>query len=249
MGTSLGNVVSNSFEDLLDEYSTTVIFKQSKKAFDPLRKDFESDKPSDWDDAVAGAITTLQMGISMYALNWINSTLLPALARRGSIAFTYIFAGSLAKRAKKVRLGGKAMRKVTRLVGGIFEQRQKNTQIAMDMVQHSDSMHMQKMNLASRTKSSFDSNMLGGKSDIQARSVVLMTQKTKTGTWRSSREDKKLYESATGQKLSSGVSWSSLYKKLNSFQEFARNVEGDIINDAQVKFDTFVGHGLTKPKG
>jgi len=248
MSNNLYNVFSNTIEDFFDDYSTTVVFKESKKALDPLKKKFDSDNQSDFDNAVQSAIVTLQMGISMYAVRWINSVILPSLYKRATIAFEYIFVGTLAKKLKNISLGGKFMRKTLRMVSDMFDQRQKNTEIAINMMNHQDNMMMQQMNVATKRKSSFDASMLKGYSEQQLKSVELMTHKTKTGTWLNTSDDKKLYERATGGTLKRGVSWSKMYKTLNSFQEFAVNAEGQVLNDAQVRFDTFVGQGLAGVK-
>jgi len=249
--STITNVFSNSLEDLIDDYTTTVVFKQSKKALDPLKKDFEKEDSGDWDDAVSGAISTLQMGLSMYAIGWINSTLMPMVYKRASIAFGYIVGGKLVGAFSKLKSGGvtgKVLGKAVGTVVGSIESRQKNTEIAINMMNHNDSMMIQKMKMANHTKNRVDGSMLKGYTEGQLKNVELMSQKTKTGTWTNSRDDKKIYERATGKKLTAGVSWSKLYKKLNSFQEFAKNAEDEVISKAQVEFDTFVANGLSKVK-
>lgn len=246
MANNITDVFGNSIDDLFDDYTTTVLFKETKTFFEPLRKSYEGDNQSDWDNAVSSAINTLQMGISMYAVGWINSVMLPALYKRASIAFSYIVAGKLVKKLKSLNLGGKTMRKGMNVLSDVMEHRQKNTEIALNMMQHQDTVMMKKMEIANHTKRSFDGTVLGSVSDNQITSIDLMTNKTKTGTWSSSHEDRKLYERATGTKLKKGFPWSKLYKKLNSFSEFAQNAEDHVINLAQVQFDTFVANGSTK---
>lgn len=244
MAHSISGVFGNAFEDLVDDFTTTVIFRESKDAFSPLKKGYESKNPSDWDNAVSSAITTLQMGISMYAVGWINSTLLPLLYRRASIIFGYVVTGALARKAKKLNLGGKTMSKVSALLSSVTEHRQKNTEIAINMMNHQDNMLMQKMKIANHSKRSLDSRITASYSEQQLKAVDLMTIKTKTGTWTSSLEDRNLYQRASGTKFPPGQSWSKFSKKLNSFQEFAKNAENEVISKAQVEFDTWVANGL-----
>ncbi len=242
---NITDVFGNAFEDLIDDFTTTVIFKESKDAFAPLKKGYESNNPSDWDNAVAGAIGTLQMGISMYAVGWINSTLLPLLYRRASIIFAYSVSGKVADAMKGVK--GKTARVVGKGLGlflGSTEVRQKNTETAINMMNHQDNMMMQKMKIANHSKRSLDSRITASYSEQQLKAVDLMTIKTKTGTWTSSIEDKKLYQRASGTKFPKGQSWSKFSKKLNSFQEFAKNAEDEVISKAQVEFDTWVANGL-----
>ena len=192
------------------------------------------------------------MGISMYAISWINATLLPALYRRASIAFSYIFFGTLLTRFKSLvgnkKITGGVVGGAVKMATDVVDGRRKDTEIAINMMNHQDTMTMRKMAIANQTKQSFDSSVIGANADNQIKAVELMTMKTKTGTWTKSAEDRRLYERATGHKLKAGVSWSKLSEKLNSFQEFAKNAENEVISKAQVEFDTWVASGLKKVK-
>ena len=78
--------------------------------------------------------------------------------------------------------------------------------------------------------------------------LTRFTQKSLTGTWENNTIDKKLYEKATGAKLSEtgAGSWSSLYVQLNKYNEFAKTVEGEVMNLATALQMVLARSGLTR---
>lgn len=76
------------------------------------------------------------------------------------------------------------------------------------------------------------------KKKVQA--IELARYKNQTSSWTST--DKKLYEAVTGEKLATSgkTSWTKKYKELNQLSTFAKDQEGNMINNAQVMFDLFL---------
>lgn len=248
----MAQVIKNSFEDFSDDFLTTVVMKNAKQAFDPLRKDLEGN-PDAFHQALSSAIATLQMGVSMMAIRYVTNTLLPNLGVRGLAIYSYILSGKVArglsrvtsKRLRKIK-SGRLMSKALSVLTDGAQERGQRAKIANDMVSHMEQMQIKKEKIANDTRLSLDNVTSSYSSNTGNKSIALYTEKTKTGTWTSLASDKKLYEKATGQPLQVGVSWSKLYKKLNSFQQFAIDAEEKIINQAQVQFDTFSADGKTK---
>ena len=62
--------------------------------------------------------------------------------------------------------------------------------------------------------------------------LTRFSHKTLTGTWENNTIDKKLYEKATGAKLSETgtASWANLYVELNKYTQFAKTVDNEITN-------------------
>lgn len=250
---TINNIVENSIEDLADDYTSTVFFKTTKAYFDPLKKPFEGDNPSDWDNAVSGAISTLQMGITLVAVNYVVNTLLPNMAVRGLAIYSYIMGGKvaqsvrnrLASRLNNIKKGRTASKILGLFTDGPGERAQR-AKIANDLVSHMETMQLRKEKVANDTRIALDANMSELSAKGKQDALLLYANKTKTGTWTTSLEDRKLYERAVGSSLKKGLSWSKLVDKLNSFQEFAKSSENEVLNLAQVQLDTFTSNGIER---
>ena len=247
--SKVSNVFSNSAEDFVDEFATTVVMRNAKKVFDPLKKDFEG-SDSAFDEALLSAVTTLQMGISMLAINYVTATVLPQLSKRAVIFFAYIVGGKvikgLASKIKNVSGTAKLFGKLTGNLLGTIEQRQERAKIANDFINNADRIHMEHMKISNDTRLSMESTYMKSNASFANKSLALYTEKTKMGSWTKSSADKKIYERATGQKLKAGVSWAKLSVKLNEFSEFARSAEDEVISLAQVQFDHMTANGVTR---
>lgn len=248
MASNLAGVGGNAFEDFTDDFTTTVVMRQAKKVFDPLKKGFEG-SDSAFDEAMQSAIMTLQMGISMYALNFVNSRVVPALMRRAELLFVYFIGGKLAKnvggRIKKFKYA-RNVSKALNIFSDSDDNRARVLGSASSLVNHLDIMEMHERKISNDSRIGMDKTFTKAKTSYDQKALTLYTEKTKTGTWTKSKQDKKIYQKATGAPLPAGVSWSKMVEKLNSFQEFAKTSENEIVNRAQVEFDRMVADGKSR---
>jgi len=246
------NPVNNAVEDFFDDFTQTVITQKAQEVFNPLKKKF-NDGGSAFDEAMMSAISTLQMGIQMVATQYIMNTLLPNIVKRGLALYSYITYGQikrvafsgLKKKLMSMKKGRVIFRGMSMLSDGVSDRALK-AQAAMDLVNHVDNQRLQKMKIANDSRRSMESTYVGANSSTAQKSLALYTEKTKTGTWQNTKQDRKIYERATGSKLPAGLSWSKVYKELNKFSEFARSSEDEIINKAQVEFDYMAANGIVR---
>ena len=245
---NLTSVGGNAFEDFTDDFTTTVVMRQAKKVFDPLKKNFEG-SDSAFDEAMQSAVMTLQMGVSMYAVNAVTSRLVPALLKRAELLFTYFIGGKIAKgvsgRMKKFKYA-KNVSKALNIFTDSDDNRARVLGSASDLVSHLDRMELQERKIANDSRIGMEKTFTGAKTTYDQKALTLYTEKTKTGTWLKSKQDRKVYEKATGAPLPAGVSWSKMVEKLNSFQEFAKTSENEIVNLAQIEFDRMVADGKSR---
>lgn len=246
MSSTTTDIINNSLEDFRDEYSETVLTRYVNSAFAPLKENLGD---SDFDEALASALSTLQSGVYTLALNYVNDVLLPNLLVRGVAIWSYIISGRVVQglsrftrhRFSNIR-SGRIMRRVLSVLTDGQSERTARASVANDVVTHLETMQSNRERIANDTQLSLNSIAMDSSSSSHA--LLLYTQKTNTGTWTSSNEDKKLYQRATKTKLKSGVSWSKLAIQLNTYQSFAKDMENNIINQAQIDFNTFVGQGM-----
>lgn len=248
MPNKITDVGGNTLEDFTDDFTTTVVMRQAKKVFDPLQKQFEG-SDSAFDQAMQSALMTLQMGVSMYALNYVNSRLLPALLKRAGFLFSYFIGSKIAKGVKGKVKGFKYAKSVSHVLNVFSDTDDNRARIlgsASDLAMHHENLVMSERKIANDSRIGLDKTFMGAQAAFSGKALTLYTEKTKTGTWTKSKQDRKLYEKATGAPLPAGVSWSKMVEKLNGFQEFAKTSEDEIVNLAQVEFDRMASDGISK---
>jgi len=242
----MSEILTNSIDDFRDEYLENVLSRQLNTAFAPLKVGLTD---SAFDEALGSAIATLQSGVYSTALKYVNDILIPNLGVRALGIYTYIISGSVANRLSstvRTRFGnirsGRLMRNALSVLTDGQQERTARASVANDVVSHLELMQSRRESIANSTSLSLNSTSQDA--SHSANYLALYTEKTRTGTWTRSNEDKRLYERATRTTLARGVSWANLVVRLNSYQSFARDVEGNTINQAQIDFDTFVGQGM-----
>ncbi len=250
---SLGNILGNSVEDGIDDFVSSFLFRKMREYTEPVKKDFESD--SDFDGAVQNFITTLSMGLTLYAYMHIMEYIRKA-GTRFTMLWAYIVAGKMKEKIKKLKptskIGKKGLRLATAVIGADKTgERIQVAKIINDNLNHIDNKIYQDKNI----RMNMENRLLdmGGKaSQIKGVSSQenfnLYLHKTKTSTWLNTNADKKLFERVTGEKItdSSAESWSKLVEKLNQYSEFAKNSEGQIFNLTEALLKVVNRSGVVK---
>jgi len=242
----MSDIINNSIDDFRDEYLENVLTRQLNTAFAPLKVGLTD---SAFDEALGSAIATLQSGVYSTALKYVNDTLIPNLSIRAFAIYSYIISGRVANGLSRLTRNrftsirsGRVMRRVLSVLTDGQQERTARASVANDVVSHLELMQSRRESIANSTSLSLNSTSQD--SSHSANYLALYTEKTRTGTWTRSNEDKRLYERATRTTLARGVSWANLVVRLNSYQSFARDTENNIVNQAQIDFDTFVGQGM-----
>jgi hypothetical protein len=254
-------VASNSGEDFVDELSSAIIFKHSAQIFGPIVKELnESD--SLVDNALGGAITTLQFGIQNLVLISVTQYVISKTALVAGAVYTFLKVTNVAGKVRGIvanSLGaipfvGRGLSGVVNVTSGfISKDRQLIAKAGLDTNSELTSAigrERQTQTMMMQSQYRKHDNALDRATSIRNKSrdskLSIFTHKTQTGTW--TKKDKSIYENATGQDLASlGVTFNSAYvEKLNSFNAFAKDVEGKILNNAQVQLDHLTTLGYSR---
>ena len=254
-------VVSNSGEDFVDELSSSIIFKHSQQIFAPtVKKLNESDDLVD--QALGGAITTLQFGIQNMVLIAVTEYVISKTALTAGAVYTFLKATNIASKTKRILsnalgaipLVGRGLGGVVKATTGfVTKDRELIAKGALDVNNNvsSNIVHERNNQIAiKKSQYSREDSTITNATRIRNKSrdskLAIFTHKTQTGTW--TKKDKSIYENATGQDLASlGVTFNSAYvEKLNSFNAFAKDTEGKILSKAQVELDHLTTLGMSR---
>ncbi len=234
----LTDITKNSVEDGVEDFVSSFLFRRMRKLTEPFLKDFDSD--SEFDQAMQSFITTLSMGLTLYAYMKIMKIITKMGARFVGL-WSYIVAGKI-KKALSDKLsnsktkGKKAFKLLSVVLGAdrtaerieISKMVNQNLNKLDDDIKHYENQYL---NVESNING-LGSMTTGLKGSSTHDNLMRYTYKSRTGTWLNTNEDKKLFEKVTGQKIvSSGAgSWASFYLELNKYTEFAKTVDGEILN-------------------
>lgn len=241
MSTKIKHVVGSSVENGVEDFFSAFIFNRMREITKPFLSSYESE--SEFDEAMQSFINTLAMGMAIYALNKIMTFFFERGAKMLGSMYTYIIAGKLKKavvnkikNSSKNSRGGRLLRKVGFLMGADrTSERIEMMKIAQSNVDSFDQHKFHYENQHMQTKSNLD--MFGGsiaglKGAKDNKSVTLFTDLTFRGAWKNSSEHKKIYENATGSKLSATGqgSWNNLHTELNKFTNFHKTANDEVTN-------------------
>ena len=242
MSQTLAMVGENSTEDLFDEAVSCFVNDSIGSAFG--RKSIDEDCGS---EAITSALTTLEFGIKMYVIQWLTRNFYVRFVKLAGALFTYNVGGSMLNKLK-TKVAGKGLvgKSVGKLLGMATASKEKRSELALTLVSEHERSINQGMNQYQQNRKHLTSTILHQKKENDSKGIELFRVKTRTGTWTKSSKDRKVYEKATGYKLKPGESWSKLSASLNNFQEYAISLEDEVINKAQVEFNTLLAMQVEK---
>ena len=239
MASKLADIGKNAVEDGVEDFISSFLFRRMQSLTKPFLKDFEGD--SEFDQAMQSFIMTLSIGLQMYAYSLIMNFLFERGSKLAVAFWTYIVAGEMKRKlVNKLKSskfkGGKAL-KVLSLVAGTDRTSdriavagliQNNVNSFDNHKFHFQNQHQKNEERMDRMSASASSLKNANENSFLTR----FTHKTLTGTWKNTTTDKRLYEKATGVKLSEvgEGSWSNLYSELNKYNEFSITVDGEVMN-------------------
>lgn len=255
MASNLKDIGANAIEDGVDDFVSSFLFRRMQNLTKPFLKDFESD--SEFDGAMQSFIQTLSMGLTLYAYTKIMSFFFERGAKIAGTLWAYIVAGrlkqALANKLKNSSFKGNKAFKVLGLVAGTDRtaERIEVAKLVKDNVNSFDSHKQHFQNQFQGLDSKFDNfsiSATGLKGSTDRSQINRFTHKTLTGTWKPTNADKKLYEVATGVKLSEtgDGSWSKVYEQINKYNDFSKTVDGEITNLATTLIMALSKQGLVR---
>lgn len=255
MPSPYGNIASSTGEDFVDELASNIVYNETNKIMKQVNEKLDLDPDSYVDEALSGALMTLQYGL-------MNATIMVvteyAIAKAG-ILFTGLIAFIKGRNVFKVlgtksskllgkiggsrgRMAGKALGRFTSLIMGTQEETLAVAKMANDSGnnivsaigrerQNQILMHNQKVQRVDNAKS----NLYKTRGNSREQKMNLYYDKFKRGNWKKTVKDKELYQNCTGQDFSkSSLSWTvDFVAKLNSYTEFVKTAEGEIVSNAK----------------
>lgn len=239
MSTKLTDIGKNAVEDGVEDFVSAFLFRRMQTLTKPFLKDFEGD--TEFDEAMQSFIQTLSMGLTLYAYTKIMDFFFQRSVKLATALWTYIVAGALKKKiADKLKASKYKGNKAFKTLGLVMGTDRTSDRIAVaglvkDNVNSFDAhkFHFQNQHLSMESKIDKMANTAGTLRNSTEKSILTrFTHKTFTGTWVNNNTDKKLYEKATGVKLSATGqgSWTNVYAQLNKYTEFAKTTNDEIIN-------------------
>ncbi|MFY9090288.1 hypothetical protein [Arcobacter aquimarinus] len=239
MSMKIKDVTKNAVEDGVEDFVNAFLFRRMQLLTKPFLKDFEGD--SEFNEAMTSFINTLSMGLTLYAYTKIMDFFFQRGIKIAGSLWTYIVAGAMKKKAlEKLKnsnfKGKKLLRTVSMVLGSDrTAERIEVAKMIQSNVNSFDSHKFHYQNQQTKLDEKLDNFSFSGtnlKNTAENSYITRFTHKTLTGTWENNNIDKKLYERATGHKLSEtgSGSWSNLHIKLNKYNEFSKTVEGEVTN-------------------
>ena len=237
--SKLADIGKNAVEDGVEDFVSAFLFRRMEKLTKPFLKDFDS--ASEFDEAMQSIIQTLAMGLQMYAYTMIMNFFFERSVKIGTALWVYISAGTFKKallnKLKNSNFKGKKLLRTVSTVLGADKtaERVQVAQIMRDNVNSFDAHKFHFQNQQQKAEDRMDKMANNATNLKQANEQSYLTRfshKTLTGTWENNTIDKKLYEKATGAKLSETgtASWANLYAELNKYTQFAKTVDNEITN-------------------
>lgn len=239
MSSKLADISKGAVEDGVEDFVSSFLFRRMQALTKPFLKDFEGD--SEFDNAMQSFIQTLSMGLTLYAYTLIMNFFFERGIKITAGLWTYIVAGVVKKKileklkASKFK-GNKALKALTLIAG---TDRTSDRIAVAGLIQNNvnsfdnHKMHFQNQHQAQEQRlDNMSMSATNLKNSNEKSFLTRFTHKTLTGTWANTTIDKRIYEKATGIKLSdSGEgSWSNLHAELNKYNEFAKTVDGEVTN-------------------
>lgn len=256
---NVAGIVSNSGEDFVDELSTSIVYKYTNEIFAPtLKKLNESD--SLVDEALAGAISTLQFGIMNMVIISVTEYAIGKASLVAGTLFIFLKTTNAARKAKELVAGalgsipfvGKGLGNVARATGSfIAKDRELIAKMTMDTSNNMSTVISQERRNQIMIKQSkykkVDStvqNAISMRGDGRNSRMGYYVHKFQTGTWKKTKLDMKHYEEVTGQQNGKEFRWSSEFvQKLNSYTDIARDAKGEVVNKSQIQLDWINAQG------
>ncbi len=237
--SKLADIGKNAVEDGVEDFISAFLFRRMEKLTKPFLKDFDSG--SEFDEAMQSFIQTLAMGLQMYAYTMVMNFLFERGVKIVGSMWTYIVAGALKKKiVDKIKdskfKGNKAFKTLSLVLGS--DRTSERIAVAGLIQNNVNSFDAHKFHFQNQQQKAEDrmdkmaNNATNLKQANEQSYLTRFSHKTLTGTWENNTIDKKLYEKATGAKLSETgtASWANLYVELNKYTQFAKTVDNEITN-------------------
>lgn len=263
MATKIGGVINNSGEDFVDELTSLLVYKEGNEIFKKVRDTIGLKEDSILDEAIDGALSTLQFGIMNVVIITVTEYALAKSVLILGTIFTFIksrrvvkgIISSASNIIQKFGPLGYVASKSIDSVSNVLVANQNET-LAMAKMANSSSNNIisaigqerqnqilikgQKLRRIDNTKS----NIYTTRNQSRSKNMDLYIHKFETGTWRDTKADKKLYFDCTGQDTKTVPFNSVFITTLNSYSNYVKTAQGEIFNNTKATLDLLTKLGL-----
>lgn len=261
---TIANVLSSSGEDFVDELSSLIVYDEGSKVFKKIKDALGLDPDnSKIDEALEGALTTLQYGLMNMVIILVTEYALTKSAFILGSIFTYIKTRRILKNMTNFITNSPILKRnpvgyvagtVLNKASDIMIANQTET-LALAKMANSSSNNIisavgqerqnqillqgQKLKRHDNAKS----NIYGVRNKSREKNMDLFLHKFEKGLWKNTQKDKKLYFDCVGQNADT-VSFTSDYvNKLNSYSSLVTTATGQIFNNAKATLDLLTQMG------
>lgn len=260
------SIAINTAEDGIDELTTCIVYKYANETLKPLENQLNEKADDCQYEALQSALSTFKFGVMNAVIIVVTEYVLTKLIVGAGLIFAYLKSGRILSKAKdfisrkfqtksKGAAVGNMISNVVNVATGAQDERIAISKMANDNLNNLMTIVTTERGNVSNYKfyqrKQFNDLLnlgttKGRKSFDRANSTF--QYKMQTGTWLNTVDDKRIFEKATGVevKLSGNSTWSALVEKLNSFAPFAKDVEGKIINLAQVQLNELTARNIKR---
>lgn len=238
MATKVKDIGVNAFEDGVEDFAYTVMYRRMKSITDPLKDKYKGD--SAFDEAMNSFIDTLAVGLQMYAMQKVMSFFFDRGAKYLSAMYTFIVAGKLKKAlSNKLKTSKFKGLKAFKIVGKFLDLDRTKERIEMAKIVQSNidsydrhKMHYEKQNNSIQHRLDTMTNSVSNyKGTKDSNLMLIFNDLTARGAWQNTQEHKKIYQNATGIELSKrGLVWSKVCQELNKYTQFYTTANGQVNN-------------------
>lgn len=263
-----GDIVSNTLEDFNDELITGVAYYLGEKSMKPLEDALKSEDDSILNEALNSALSSFKYQVMNAVIVSVSTYATAKLVTAGGLLVTYVKTGALVKKLRNLSKGigniplvGKVGSRVLRFgvdaivgdqteriaIASMANNSINNLTTVISKERHTQTV-MQSERMKNLNKQVENSQTVVNQKYEQER--MLFNAKLKSGGWQNTTEDEKLYIAVTGYNFKTKPQKYTVdfINRLNSVADVAKDVEGNIINQAQAFIDFITTLGYQKVK-
>ncbi|MFY9090274.1 hypothetical protein [Arcobacter aquimarinus] len=264
----IGNILENTLEDFNDELITGVTYMLGEKSMKPLENALITGDDSIIDEALSSALMSFKFQVMNSVIVTVSQYATAKLVLSTTALVTFVKTGSLTKKLRNLskglenvplvgRVGSRVLRFGVDAIVGDQNERIAIAKMSNDSLNNlttviSRERQTQTMIQAERmrnlNKQVTNSQNIVSEKFEQKR--ALFNSKLKSGSWEFNNYDKKLYQDVTGYNFATNpqIFNQAFVDKLNSVADVAKDVEGNIVNQAQAFIDFITTLGYSKVK-
>jgi len=262
---SISSIAENTVEDTIDDGVSNLVYALGNHYWGNSKDEDSADLVKDaFNEALEGAGNTLKFTIMSAAIYRTTTYIMPKIIIGSTAIFTYIKTGRFINKVRKAinetsvlgfklgRVGSTSVGMATKLAIGNQNERLAMSSMANKNIDSMTTALGKEREIATMQVSSQQKQLMStlglnheAKGLGDSKKLSAYNYKMKTGTWAKTTEDKNLFYAVVPKEyIKTDFQFNTAFvEKLNSFTEYARTTEDDIVNLAQALVKTMARGG------